>query len=54
MIFVNELMELLVVEGFLKVEETKNIEEVAEECLKDLIDRSLIFIHHLIFIGKPR
>nr|XP_033517105.1 putative late blight resistance protein homolog R1A-10 isoform X2 [Nicotiana tomentosiformis] len=52
LIFVNEVMELWVVEGFLKIEETKNIEEVAEECLKDLIDRSLIFIHHLSFDGK--
>ncbi|WMV59858.1 hypothetical protein MTR67_053243 [Solanum verrucosum] len=40
------------VEGFLKVEKTKTIEEVAETCLKDLIDRSLIFIHHFTFDGK--
>uniref|UniRef100_M1C8Z2 Resistance protein PSH-RGH6 n=1 Tax=Solanum tuberosum TaxID=4113 RepID=M1C8Z2_SOLTU len=50
--FVNELMELWTVEGFLKVEKTKTIEEVAETCLKDLIDRSLIFIHHFTFDGK--
>ncbi|KAH0709974.1 hypothetical protein KY284_011401 [Solanum tuberosum] len=52
LIFVNELMELWTVEGFLKVETTKTIEEVAETCLKDLIDRSLIFIHHFTFDGK--
>ncbi|KAL3352976.1 hypothetical protein AABB24_020785 [Solanum stoloniferum] len=39
-------------EGFLKVEEMENIEEVAEKCLTDLVDRSLISISHSIFNGK--
>ncbi|PHT52137.1 hypothetical protein CQW23_06599 [Capsicum baccatum] len=51
-IFVDKLTELWVAEGFLKVEETLGIKEVAEKCLKDLIDRSLIFAHQLSFDGK--
>ncbi|XP_059276760.1 putative late blight resistance protein homolog R1B-16 [Lycium ferocissimum] len=51
-IFVDKLMELWVVEGFLKVEATESITEVAEKCLKDLIDRSLVFVHYLSFDGK--
>ncbi|CAN4096244.1 unnamed protein product [Withania somnifera] len=51
-IFVEKLMEFWVVEGFLKAEETKSIEEVAEKYIKDLIDRSLILIHNLSFDEK--
>ncbi|PHT51856.1 hypothetical protein CQW23_06318 [Capsicum baccatum] len=41
------------VEGFLKVDEIKSVEEVAKKCLKDLVDRSLIFIHNVSnFDGK--
>lgn len=50
--FVDKLIELWVVEGFLKVEETKRVEEVAENCLKDLIDRSLIPVDSLSFDKK--
>ncbi|KAM3383312.1 putative late blight resistance protein R1B-8 [Capsicum galapagoense] len=52
LISVDRLVELWVVEGFLKVEEMKSIEEVAEKYLKDLIDRSLISIGHSRFDGK--
>ncbi|KAH0711030.1 hypothetical protein KY290_011480 [Solanum tuberosum] len=52
LIFVNILLELWVAEGFLKVEEMENIEEVAEKCLTDLVDRNLISISHSIFDGK--
>ncbi|KAK4344371.1 hypothetical protein RND71_037465 [Anisodus tanguticus] len=52
LISVDELAELWAGEGFLKVEEMENIEEVAEKCLKELKDRSLIFIHRLRFDGK--
>ncbi|KAF3643826.1 putative methyltransferase-like protein 5-like [Capsicum annuum] len=45
LIFVNSLVKLWAVEGFLKVDEMKSMEEVAKKCLKDLVDRSLIFIH---------
>ncbi|XP_049388703.1 putative late blight resistance protein homolog R1A-10 [Solanum stenotomum] len=54
LIFVNKLLDLWVVEGFLKVEEMENIEEAAEKCLTDLIDRSLISISHSKFDGKKK
>ncbi|XP_049412279.1 putative late blight resistance protein homolog R1A-10 [Solanum stenotomum] len=52
LIFVDKLVGLWVAEGFLKVEEMENIEEVAEKCLTDLVDRSLISISHSKFDGK--
>ncbi|XP_006350137.1 putative late blight resistance protein homolog R1A-3, partial [Solanum tuberosum] len=52
LIFVNKLMILWETEGFLKVEEMKSIEEVAEKYLQDLIDRSLISIKSTTFDGK--
>lgn len=42
LIYADKLVELCVVEGFLKVEEMKSTEEVAEKCLKELADRCLI------------
>ncbi|XP_075076165.1 putative late blight resistance protein homolog R1B-16 [Nicotiana tabacum] len=51
-IFVNKLVELWAVEGFLKVDDMNNIEKVGEEFLKELIDRSLISIQNLSFDGK--
>nr|AEW48209.1 disease resistance protein RGH5 [Solanum huancabambense] len=50
-IFVNKLVELWSVEGFLNEEEGKSIEEVATTCINELIDRSLIFIHNFSFRG---
>ncbi|XP_055802612.1 putative late blight resistance protein homolog R1B-16 [Solanum dulcamara] len=52
LVFVDKLVKLWVAEGFLKVEEMENIEEVAEKYLTDLVDRSLISISHSIFDGK--
>ncbi|XP_059276603.1 putative late blight resistance protein homolog R1A-10 isoform X2 [Lycium ferocissimum] len=52
LISADKLVELWAVEGFLKVEELKSIEEVAETCLNELIDRSLISVHKLSFDGK--
>ncbi|KAH0735818.1 hypothetical protein KY285_011525 [Solanum tuberosum] len=52
LIFVDKLVGLWVAEGFLKAEEMENIEEVAEKCLTDLVDRSLISISHSKFDGK--
>ncbi|XP_009622812.1 putative late blight resistance protein homolog R1A-3 [Nicotiana tomentosiformis] len=52
LILVNKLVGLWAAEGFLKVEERKSIEKVAEKCLKELIDRSLISIRNLSFDGK--
>ncbi|KAH0706932.1 hypothetical protein KY289_012008 [Solanum tuberosum] len=51
LIFVDKLVGLWVVEGFLKVEKMENIEKAAEKCLTDLADRSLISISHSIFDG---
>ncbi|KAG5569944.1 hypothetical protein H5410_059710 [Solanum commersonii] len=44
LIFVNKLVKLWAAEGFLKVDEMKNMEQVAKQSLKDLVDRSLVFI----------
>nr|AEW48204.1 disease resistance protein RGH1 [Solanum fernandezianum] len=44
-IYVKKLVELWAVEGFLNEEEGKSIEEVAETCINELVDRSLISIH---------
>ncbi|MCD7473291.1 hypothetical protein HAX54_015072 [Datura stramonium] len=54
LIFVDKLVELWAVEGFLKVEEMKSIEEVAETCLNELIDRNLISINNFSFDGKVK
>ncbi|KAM3382928.1 hypothetical protein P3S68_008503 [Capsicum galapagoense] len=65
LISVNKLVNLWEAEGFsckqyaeqylpmnLRVAEGFSSKEYAEQCLTDLIDRSLIFIHHLSFDGK--
>ncbi|KAG5585123.1 hypothetical protein H5410_045557 [Solanum commersonii] len=52
LIFVDKIVKLWVVEGFLKVEEMKTIKEVAETCLNELIDRNLISINNYSFDGK--
>ncbi|XP_031091133.1 late blight resistance protein R1-A-like [Ipomoea triloba] len=41
---VKKLVRLWAAEGFLRTEENRNMEEVAMECLQDLVDRSLIFV----------
>ncbi|XP_049386721.1 putative late blight resistance protein homolog R1B-16 [Solanum stenotomum] len=53
-IYVNKLVELWAVEGFLNEEEGKSIEEVAETCINELVDRSLIYIHNLSFDGETQ
>ncbi|XP_016490889.1 putative late blight resistance protein homolog R1B-16 isoform X1 [Nicotiana tabacum] len=53
-IYADKLLELWAADGFLKVEEMKSIEEVAEKCLKDLIDRSLISIHYVTGDGRVK
>ena len=52
LIVVNRLLELWATEGFLKLDEMKRAEEVAEKCLKDLRDTSLIYINHSRFDEK--
>ncbi|XP_060196184.1 putative late blight resistance protein homolog R1A-10 [Lycium barbarum] len=52
LISADRLVELWAAEGFLNVEELKSIEEVAETCLNELRDRSLVSVHKLSFDGK--
>lgn len=42
---VSKLIKLWVAEGFLKQRDSESSEEVAEECLEELVDRSLILVH---------
>nr|AEW48215.1 disease resistance protein RGH7 [Solanum leptophyes x Solanum sparsipilum] len=53
-IYVKKLVELWAVEGFLNEEEGKSMEEVAETCINELVDRSLISIHNLSFDGETQ
>ncbi|XP_057785048.1 putative late blight resistance protein homolog R1C-3 isoform X2 [Salvia miltiorrhiza] len=49
---VAELMRLWVSEGFLKPIINKSLETVAEEYLKELVDRNLILVHRLGAVGN--
>ncbi|KAG8378874.1 hypothetical protein BUALT_Bualt07G0030000 [Buddleja alternifolia] len=49
---VSKLINLWIAEGFVKPSRAKNLEEVAEGYLKDLIDRNLILIHERGQTGK--
>ncbi|KAL0302743.1 UNVERIFIED_CONTAM: putative late blight resistance proteinR1B-17 [Sesamum angustifolium] len=43
---VSKLTKLWVSEGFLKPKRSKTLEKVAEECLEELVDRSLVLVHN--------
>ncbi|XP_057810285.1 putative late blight resistance protein homolog R1A-10 [Salvia miltiorrhiza] len=47
----SELSRYWIAEGFVKVVSEKSLEEMAEEYLKDLIRRNLVFSHELVSIG---
>ncbi|KAG8378816.1 hypothetical protein BUALT_Bualt07G0024200 [Buddleja alternifolia] len=49
---VSKLINLWIAEGLLKPSRAKSLDEVAEEYLKDLIDRNLIFIRKQGHAGK--
>ncbi|KAL0417076.1 UNVERIFIED_CONTAM: putative late blight resistance proteinR1B-16 [Sesamum latifolium] len=49
---VSKLIRLWVAEGFVKPARGKSLEEIAEEYLKDLVDRNLIMIRKLGCSGK--
>ncbi|KAH0649992.1 hypothetical protein KY284_029904 [Solanum tuberosum] len=47
------LIQLWVAEGFLRHERLKSMEQVAQECLEDLISRNLILVRKRRFNGEP-
>ncbi|XP_019164472.1 PREDICTED: disease resistance protein RPP13-like [Ipomoea nil] len=51
---VKKLVRLWAAEGFLRVEDHRNMEEVAMECLQDLVDRSLVFVSKQSYNGKMK
>ncbi|KAG8378961.1 hypothetical protein BUALT_Bualt07G0038900 [Buddleja alternifolia] len=51
---VSKLIKLWISEGFLNSLRAKNLEDVAEEYLKDLIDRNLILIRNKGLTGKVK
>ncbi|XP_073126398.1 putative late blight resistance protein homolog R1C-3 [Henckelia pumila] len=51
---ISELVKLWVAEGILKPMRSRSLEEIAEDNLKDLIDRNLIMIHSYWFSNKMR
>ncbi|KAL3849239.1 hypothetical protein ACJIZ3_011121 [Penstemon smallii] len=51
---VTQLLQFWVAEGFLKPTSSRNMEEVAAENLKDLIERNLILIEKVNYKGKPK
>ncbi|XP_019179200.1 PREDICTED: putative late blight resistance protein homolog R1A-4 [Ipomoea nil] len=53
-IHVKKLVKLWAAEGFLRVVDHRNMEEVAMECLQDLVDRSLVFVSKESYNGKMK
>ncbi|XP_073121209.1 putative late blight resistance protein homolog R1C-3 [Henckelia pumila] len=51
---ITRLVKLWVAEGILKPIRSRSLEEIAEENLKDLIDRNLIMIHYYGFSNKMK
>ncbi|XP_075512056.1 LOW QUALITY PROTEIN: putative late blight resistance protein homolog R1C-3 [Primulina tabacum] len=48
------LVNLWVAEGFVKPSRWNSIEQVAEEYLRDVIERNLVFVHKYDSFGKPK
>ncbi|KAH6758342.1 hypothetical protein C2S51_018577 [Perilla frutescens var. frutescens] len=53
-IHVSRLIKLFVAEGFLKPNEVQSLEEIAEDYLKDLVDRNLILVSKWRWDGTAR
>ncbi|EYU24432.1 hypothetical protein MIMGU_mgv1a023729mg [Erythranthe guttata] len=53
-IYVSQLIKLWVAEGFIKSTKTQTLEEIAEDHLKDLVDRNLILPRKLRSTGKTK
>ncbi|XP_075512094.1 putative late blight resistance protein homolog R1A-3 [Primulina tabacum] len=51
---VSRTVKLWVAEGFVKTSRSNNMEEVAKEYLRDVIERNLIFVHEYDSFGKPK
>ncbi|XP_019154254.1 PREDICTED: putative late blight resistance protein homolog R1A-10 [Ipomoea nil] len=51
---VKKLARLWAAEGFLRAEDHRNMEEVAIECLQDLVGRSLVFVSKQSYNGKMK
>ncbi|XP_019177633.1 PREDICTED: putative late blight resistance protein homolog R1B-17 [Ipomoea nil] len=51
---IKKLINLWVAEGFLKLEKNKSLEEVAENCLLDLTNRSLVQVDKVSIDGKMK
>ncbi|XP_047943028.1 putative late blight resistance protein homolog R1B-8 [Salvia hispanica] len=51
---VSTLINLWVCEGFLKPVNNKSLETVAEEYLKELVDRNLVIVHELGLLGNMK
>ncbi|XP_070044423.1 putative late blight resistance protein homolog R1A-10 [Nicotiana tomentosiformis] len=49
---VRRLVELWVAEGFLKQADNKSLENIAEKCLQELIDRNLVLVSEQSFWGE--
>ncbi|XP_019154264.1 PREDICTED: putative late blight resistance protein homolog R1B-17 [Ipomoea nil] len=51
---VKKLVRLWAAEGFFRAVDHRNMEEVAMECLQDLVDRSLVFVSKKSYNGKMK
>ncbi|XP_047962102.1 putative late blight resistance protein homolog R1A-10 [Salvia hispanica] len=49
----SRLKQIWIAEGFLKSDGDKGLEEVAEDYLKALVERNLLFVRHIKSNGKP-
>ncbi|XP_073143974.1 putative late blight resistance protein homolog R1B-16 [Henckelia pumila] len=50
----SDIIMLWIAEGFIKPKESKSLEDIAEECLEDLLNRSLIMVLKLGRDGKVK
>ncbi|KZV27022.1 hypothetical protein F511_07843 [Dorcoceras hygrometricum] len=51
---VSRVVKLWIAEGFVNPHRSNSMEEVAEEYLRDVIERNLIFVHKYDSFGKPK
>ncbi|KAH6781487.1 hypothetical protein C2S51_006780 [Perilla frutescens var. frutescens] len=51
---VSELIKLWIAEGFIKPTEGQTLEEVAEGCLQDLVERNLVLVRRFGSMGRIR